>query len=114
MRKYFLILSLALLIFVVPQKIFSAEVLQVRDATTLIIGDQNRNYTIRLACLEVEQSNQENAINYINKILPRHSKVNLKPKGAIDGTLISKVIKIESGVDIGGGLISEGYGSYNC
>lgn len=46
--------ALALMLLVVqPLLTQAAEVLQVREATLLQVGDRNRNYSVRLACIEV-------------------------------------------------------------
>tara|TARA_Y100001968_G_scaffold331168_1_gene384965 strand:+ start:5651 stop:5995 length:345 start_codon:yes stop_codon:yes gene_type:complete len=114
MKNIILCLFLLLITFSYPDTIFSAEVLQVKDSSTLIIGDQNRNYTVKIACLEVESAKENIAKSYLQDILPRHSKVNLRPRGSLDGILISRVIKIDSNNDIGDYIISAGYASSGC
>ena len=106
----FFIVSFLLL----PTSIYSAEVLHVKNSSTIIIGDQNRNYTVKIACIEVNPSKDKLAVNHLESILPRHTKVNLKPRGSSEGVLISKVIKISSQMDIGSDLESSGFASYSC
>ena len=43
-----------MLLFVLPFQAFAAEVLQVRSATLLQVGDRNRNYSVQLACVQVD------------------------------------------------------------
>ena len=95
-------------------KVNSAEVLQITNSSTLLIGDHNRNYTIRIACLVVDPSNESNAIDTLEKILPRHTKVNLKPKGSQNGVLISKVLRIDDNKDISLDLIDRGIAKSDC
>ena len=114
MRKVICCLLIVILILLSPEKIFSAEVLQVKDSRTLLIGDQNRNYSVRLSCIEIEPSKEKEAKIYLQSILPRHSKVNLKPKGSFEGLLISRVIKIGSDDDIGTQIVSKGFAFPNC
>lgn len=73
------------------QPVQAAEVLQVRSATLLQIGDGNRSYPVRLACLEVAPEDQEQAQQWLRSRLPRQTRVNLRPIGALDGTLVARV-----------------------
>ena len=114
MKEIIFILISITLIFLIPSNVLAAQILQVRDSTTLIIGDQNRNYTVRIACINVEKSKEKEAKKYVDLLLPRYSKVNLRPKGSKDGVLISRVIRIDSDDDIGDQIISAGLGSSNC
>ncbi len=93
---------------------FAAEVLQVRSSTILQIGDRNRSYTVKIACLEVDPSNEVDAMNSLKSLLRRKKRVNLKPQGAIDGVLLARVDLIESKIDIGQSLEKKGLGSMKC
>ncbi len=114
MHKFLVVVAFVLLFVVFPYQISSAEVLQIKNSSTLVIGDNNRNYTVRIACLEVEPSDEIHAVNYIESILPRRAKVNLKPNGSKDGILISRIIKMGANIDIGAEVISKGLGSSSC
>ena len=114
MVKFVSIIFVIGLSFILNNPIFAAEILQVRDSNTLIIGDQNRNYTVKIACLETEDSKDKIIKSYLEEILPRHSKVNLKPKGSRDGILISRVIKLDTGDDITTSIVKKGYANSNC
>ena len=52
--KLFLFIFLVLLLF--PFSVCSAEVLQVTSSSVLQIGDNNRNYKIRIACINIDES----------------------------------------------------------
>jgi len=108
------ILCLFLSIYFIPLKTFSAEVLQVRSSSVLQIGDRNRTYTVKLACTDVDSSNEYDAVNLLKSEVKGRKKVNLKPVGSIDGILLSRVILIESQKDIGQILFEEGLATYNC
>tara|TARA_Y100001968_G_C19120764_1_gene601886 strand:- start:368 stop:712 length:345 start_codon:yes stop_codon:yes gene_type:complete len=114
MNKFSFTFLLILVCLLLPLSAFSAEVLQIGNESTIIIGDQNRNYTVKIACVGIQASKEKETAQYLQEILPRHSKVNLKPKGYKNGTLISSVIKIDSKIDIGDQLISEDLGYNNC
>ncbi len=86
----------------------AAEVLQVRGATLLQLGDQNRSYTVELACIAVPEAQQDRALAWLRQAVPRHSRVNLRPMGQDQGVLLARVQKIGSADDLGAGLIAAG------
>ena len=115
MNKIFskiLILFLSFLCFY--SEVVAAEILQVTSSSVLLIGDHNRTYTVKLACTEIRHDLEERSVNWLNKQLPRHTKVNLKPKGSIDGVLIAKVIPFDSDIDINEKYINEGLATNKC
>ena len=115
MRKAFPFGFIILLIcFLLSGPVLAAEVLQVRNSLLLQIGDHNRTYTVKLACTEVSPELEEKSVKWLKKQLPRHTKVNLKPKGSIDGVLVAKVIPFDSNVDITEKYISEGLAREKC
>ena len=114
MNKILFVIALVLLFIISPFQISAAEVLYIKNSSTLVIGDNNRNYTVRIACLAVEPSDEIDAVNYIESILPRRAKVNLKPNGSKDGILISRIIKMGADIDIAAEVISKGLGSSSC
>ncbi len=109
------LLLCTLLIFVLfPIRAFSAEVLQVSSSSVIQIGDNNRNYKIRIACINVAESNRGNAINWLKNELPRNAKVNFFPKGSEDGTLLARVTNLNSGKDLASQMIQLGYANSTC
>ncbi len=92
----------------------SAEVLQVSSSSVVLIGDQNRTYTVKIACTEIDPDLEETSIIWLKKQLPRHTKVNLKPKGSIDGALVARVIPFNTNIDITEQYISEGLAKNTC
>ena len=102
---------LTLLIWLTPGAAAAAEVLVVRTATLLQVGDSNRSYTVELACLSVAPEQQQQALAWLRRELPRRSRVNLRPLGSHDGILLAKVQKLGSANDLASGLIAAGQGS---
>ncbi|NBO27777.1 MAG: nuclease [Synechococcaceae bacterium WBA_2_066] len=101
-------LALLLLIsglLLAPVKLSAAEVLQVREADLLLIGDQNRTYSVRLACADIIQGQEQNSIAFLRKQLPRRQKVNLMPMGSKDGLLLARVRPLGSSQDLSGLLV---------
>ena len=95
-------------------KVHAAEILQVSSSSVLLIGDSNRTYTVKIACAEISPELEEKSIDWLKKQLPRHTKVNLKPKGSVDGVLIAKIIPINSNIDITENYINEGLAKNKC
>ena len=97
-----------------PLNTLAAEVLQIKDSSTIRIGDQNRTYTVRLSCIKVDPQNEKDAIQWLRNNLPRRSKVNLQPQGYEDGVLIARVISKGSDYDFGNELVSQGIARLDC
>tara|TARA_Y100001968_G_scaffold5359_1_gene4727 strand:- start:159 stop:506 length:348 start_codon:yes stop_codon:yes gene_type:complete len=110
--KNFLILAITFFCF--SSTVYAAEILQVSSSSVLLIGDHNRTYTVKLACTEISPDLEEKSFVWLKKQLPRHTKVNLKPKGAVDGVLVAKVIPIDSNIDISEKYINEGLAINKC
>ena len=95
-------------------KVSAAEILQVSSSSVLLIGDSNRTYTVKIACAEISPELEEKSVNWLKKQLPRHTKVNLKPKGSLNGVLLAKVIPFNTNIDIAETYINEGLASSKC
>ena len=83
-----------------PKIASAAEVLQVREADLLLIGDHNRTYSVRLACVNPRPGQEAAAVSFLRKQLPRRQRVNLMPMGSRDGLLLAKVRPLGSGLDL--------------
>ena len=111
---YTKILILFISFFCFFSKVYAAEILQVSSSSVLLIGDNNRTYTVKIACTEISPDLEEKSVNWLKKELPRHTKVNLKPKGSVDGVLVAKVIPFDSDIDINEEYINEGLATNKC
>ena len=109
--KFFILL---IVLFSFFSEVFAAEILQVTSSSVLLIGDNNRTYTVKIACTEISSDMEERSVSWLKKQLPRHTKVNLKPKGSVDGILVAKVIPFNSNIDIGEKYINEGLAKNKC
>lgn len=97
-----------------PAPAAAAEVLQVRSGTVLQVGDGNRNYTVELACIRVEQAQEQASIDWLRHELPRRSRVNLRPMGQNNGVLVAKVQKLGESKDLASGLVAVGLAASSC
>jgi hypothetical protein len=97
-----------------PLPSMAAEVLQVRSSTLLQIGDRNRNYSVRLACVAVDPANEQAAVDLLKKAVPRRKRVNLRPEGNEDGVLIARVTPLDADQDLGLSLVTTGLATQSC
>ena len=79
-----------------PLIVNSAEILQIKSSNTILVGDQNRNLTIGLICVDVNENDELEAINLLKSQFPRGSKVKIKPFGFKENVLLAKVFNIKS------------------
>ena len=73
----------------------SAEILQIKSSNTILVGDQNRNLTIELFCVDVNENDEHEATNLLKSEFPRGSKVKIKPFGFKENVLLAKVFNIK-------------------
>ena len=94
MKKFSKILIIVCLIVLNPVMVNSAEILQIKSSNTILVGDQNRNLTIGLFCVDVNENNELEATNLLKSEFPRGSKVKIKPFGFKENLLLAKVFNI--------------------
>tara|TARA_B100001996_G_scaffold242079_1_gene187293 strand:+ start:295 stop:645 length:351 start_codon:yes stop_codon:yes gene_type:complete len=108
----FLIIFLLFVLY--PLKAYSAEILQINSSKSVLVGDQNRNLTIRLSCVDVNDNDELKAITLLKKEFPRGSKVKIKPFGIKDNVLIAKVFNINGNKEMSELLISKKLTTQDC
>jgi len=109
-----LLAPLVTVLLLIPGAAAAAEVLQVRSATVLQVGDGNRNYTVELACIRVDQAQEQASMDWLRHELPRRSRVNLRPMGQDNGVLVAKVQKLGEPKDLASGLVAAGLAESSC
>jgi endonuclease YncB( thermonuclease family) len=105
---------LVLMLLWMPFKAAAAEVLQVRTPSLLQVGDHNRTYTVRLACVAVDPASEAEALAWLKQELPRRRRVNLRPEGSDDGVLLARVTPLGEERDLSQGLVAAGFGRDTC
>ena len=99
---------LASLMLAWPAAVWAAEVLQVREPDLLLIGDHNRTYSVRLACIAPVAGEETAALKLLRTKLPRRQRVNLMPMGSRDGLLLARVRPLGQEQDLNDLLITAG------
>ena len=95
MKKLSKFLIIICLVFLSPVIVNSAEILQIKSSNTILVGDQNRNLTVRLFCVDVNENDELEATNILKSEFPRGSKVKIKPFGFKENVLLAKVFNIK-------------------
>ena len=95
MKKLSKILIIVCLLLLNPVIVNSAEILQIKSSNTILLGDQNRNLTIGLYCVDVNENDELEATNFLKSEFPRGSKVKIKPFGFKENVLLAKVFNIK-------------------
>ena len=93
---------------------FSAEILQINDSKTILIGDQNRNLVINLFCINVKERNEIKALELLKSNFPRGTKVKIKPYGKDGNNLLAKVYKVSDDKEMTNLLNSNYLSDENC
>ena len=97
-----------------PSIVYSAEILQIKSSNTILVGDQNRNLTIGLYCVDVNKNDELEATNLLKSEFPRGSKVKIKPFGFKENVLLAKVFNIKDNKEMTELLVAKDLTSEIC
>ena len=114
MKKLSKILIIFCFIALNPVIVNSAEILQIKSSNTILVGDQNRNLTIGLFCVDVKENDELEATNLLKSEFPRGSKVKIKPFGFKENVLLAKVFNIKGSQEMTELLVAEDLTSEIC
>ena len=114
MKKLSKILIIICLIVLNPAIVNSAEILQIKSSNIILVGDQNRNLTIGLFCVDVNENNEIEATNLLKSEFQRGSKVKIKPFGFKENVLLAKVFNIKGTKEMSELLVAKNLSSEFC
>ena len=114
MKLLLKLLIITCLIALNPLIVQSAEILQIKSSNTILVGDQNRNLTIGLFCVDVDENDELEATNLLKSEFPRGSKVKIKPFGFKENVLLAKVLNIKGTKEMTELLVSRDLTSEIC
>ena len=97
-----------------PEIVNSAEILQIKSSNTILVGDQNRNLTIWLFCVDVNENDEIKATNLLKSEFPRGSKVKIKPFGFKENVLLAKVFNTKGTKEMTELLVTKNLSSEIC
>ena len=70
MNKFYMIFFILLISFLsFFPKVYAAEILQVSSSSVLLIGDNNRTYTVKIACTKISSDLEERSVKWLKKEL---------------------------------------------
>ena len=110
------IIKIFIVCLIVPNPLIvnSAEILQIKTSNTILVGDQNRNLTIGLFCVDVSENDELEATNLLKREFPRGSKVKIKPFGFKENVLLAKVFNIKGTKEMTELLVAKDLTGENC
>ena len=114
MKNLYKFLIIVCLIVLNPLIVNSAEILQINSSNTILVGDQNRNLTIRLFCVDVNENDEIEAINILKSEFSRGTKVKIKPFGFEENVLLAKVFNLKGTKEMTNLLIEKDLIKDNC
>jgi len=114
LKKLLKFLIIICLILLNPVVVNSAEILQIKSSNIILVGDQNRNLTVGLFCVDVNEKDELEAINLLKSQFPRGSKVKIKPFGFKENLLLAKVFNIKGTKEMTELLVSNDLTRQNC
>ena len=115
MKNIILLFIIFYLIVLNPIETYSAEILQINNSNSILVGDQNRDLSIRLFCVDINDVKDEQiAINLLKREFPRGSKVKIKPQGFKENVLVAKVFNISETKEMSELLITKNLTKETC
>ena len=99
--KNFIQIILVFVFFIIfPINANSAELLQINDVNTILVGDQNRSIYISLYCIDINEKDKEEATEILRRNFPRGTKVKIKPYGSNGQRLLAKVFRVDEDTEM--------------
>ena len=95
LKKLFQIILIFIVFIICPIVINSAELLQINDVNTILVGDQNRSLYLSLYCIDINENEKENATKILKRNFPRGTKVKIKPYGSNGSRLLAKIFRVD-------------------
>tara|TARA_B100000963_G_scaffold314840_1_gene293615 strand:+ start:96 stop:476 length:381 start_codon:yes stop_codon:yes gene_type:complete len=98
--KLYHLIVFFLFIIIFPIDAYSAELLQINDINTILVGDQNRSLYLSLYCVDISEKDEEKATELLKSNFPRGTKVKIKPYGSNGSRLMAKVFKVDGEIEM--------------
>ena len=100
MKKAFQIIVIIIVLVNCPINTYSAELLQINDVNTIVVGDQNRSLYLSLYCIDINENEKEKATEILKKNFPRGTKVKIKPYGYSNKRLLAKIFRVDDNIEM--------------
>ena len=96
MKKLLQIIIISIFLLAFPFNTRSAELLQINDVNTILVGDQNRSLYLSLYCIDINENDKEKATEILKRNFPRGTKVKIKPYGSSGNRLLAKIFRVDN------------------
>ena len=100
LKNFIQIILISIFIVICPINTNSAELLQIKDVDTILVGDQNRNLNLSLYCININENEKGKAIENLKKNFPRGTKVKIKPYGSNGNRLLAKIFRVDDEIEM--------------
>ena len=100
LRRILQIILIFTLLVICPINIYSAELLQINDINTILVGDQNRSLYLSLYCIDIDENEKGKATEILKRNFPRGTKVKIKPYGSNGNKLLAKVFRVDDNTEM--------------
>ena len=95
LKNFIQIILVFVSLIIFPINANSAELLQINDVNTILVGDQNRSIYISLYCIDINEKDKVEATEILRRNFPRGTKVKIKPYGSNGQRLLAKVFRVD-------------------
>ena len=95
LKNFIQIILVFVFLIIFPINANSAELLQINDVNTILVGDQNRSIYISLYCIDINEKDKVEATEILRRNFPRGTKVKIKPYGSNGQRLLAKVFRVD-------------------
>ena len=95
LKKILQIISIFICLVFCPVHTYSAELLQINDVNSILVGEQNRSLYLSLYCIDINENDKDKATEILKNNFPRGTKVKIKPYGSNDGRLLAKIFRVD-------------------
>ena len=100
LKKLLQIILIFIFLVIFPVNTDSAELLQINDVNTILVGDQNRSIYLSLYCIDINENDKRKATEILKKNFPRGTKVKIKPYGSKDNRLLARIFRIDDNTEM--------------
>tara|TARA_Y100001933_G_scaffold84001_1_gene85454 strand:+ start:550 stop:927 length:378 start_codon:yes stop_codon:yes gene_type:complete len=114
LKRLFNIALIIFILFIFPINSYCAELLQIKDVNTILVGDQNRSLYLSLYCIDINENEKVKAIEILKRNFPRGTKVKIKPYGSNGNRLLAKIFRVDDKVEMTALLSTFNSSDENC
>ena len=100
LKELLQIILIFMVLIICPISINSAEILQINDVNTILVGDQNRSLYLSLYCIDINENEKDNATKLLKRNFPRGTKVKIKPYGSNGSRLLAKIFRVDDDTEM--------------